>query len=488
MPPAASTTPSGTGTGGRRTSRLRHDEELHPEAAVLRPTTTTPATTDAVRNHSCALGERSLAESAAAAAMHDAAIRSTDLVPVVLGVAPAEPTDGPAAAEEAELSVRLRQPLPPVAAADLRARAEMWDWSAADVPVPPDTRCAADRVSTRLLLRASEAVDLLNESAHSYVLKDSSAFRSRLITWLVADAMGCSLPDSDVALRKGKAIVTYIKGQASRVSGFQKQARAEAAKAAGSEINQSHSRAQQLLDELLDTDSPYVDAPEFVAPAAAEPSPPSELSEGEAADLADLAEAEARAEALPARLLSLRPARRLESYAKDVSDEVRTQLDEAGQLPSWDDRPPCDFIYVRQPVTAREIVDFAFGDAEERKNSLAHLAEMKAWNLCEQELEPTTPSDYPKMLVEMYHRFRAREFELVRERDTSDRALEMMHPNIEKSEHAYYQQQLHGFVDSAKDELQRSHEAQMERFDRMQRQRDQPGPSWFPRQNPYSHP
>ena len=123
------------------------------------------------------------------------------------------------------------------------------------------------------------------------------------------------------------------------------------------------------------------------------------------------------------------------------------------------------------------------GNAEERKagkQSLAHLAELGAWNLCEQELQPAAPSDYPKMLVEMYHRFRAREFELVRERDMWERMYDRMQPAVEKNAHEFYQQQLHGFVDRAKDELQQQHEAQMKCFDRMQRRWDEPGRPWPP--------
>ena len=36
-----------------------------------------------------------------------------------------------------------------------------------------------------------------------------------------------------------------------------------------------------------------------------------------------------------------------------------------------------------------------------------------------------------------------------------------MQPAVEKNAHEFYQQQLHGFVDRAKDELQQQHEAQM---------------------------
>ena len=102
-PTAESTPRQGTGPEGRRPSRFRRVEELQPDAAGLHPTTTTPVTADADRHQACVLAERSLAKSSASAAAHDAAIKSRAMVPVVLGVSPAEPAEGSPAAEAAEL-------------------------------------------------------------------------------------------------------------------------------------------------------------------------------------------------------------------------------------------------------------------------------------------------------------------------------------------------------------------------------------------------
>ena len=46
------------------------------------------------------------------------------------------------------------------------------------------------------------------------------------MTWLVADALGCALPEQDVAFRKGKALEKYTKSLTTRVSAIKKEAAA----------------------------------------------------------------------------------------------------------------------------------------------------------------------------------------------------------------------------------------------------------------------
>ena len=472
--PTMDSTPSpDMGTESRRTSRFRRGDGLQAETVGLRLATTTPATTDGQRHHSCVASARSFAEPSAVAVAGDAAPASPWIVPLAHATIPADQAEGPAAAETDELSASPCKPLPPVAARDLRARAAAWDWTSPGVPIPPDTRPAATRVSIGLLLRASEAVGRLFKPPGNLRVEDSAALRAKLLTWLVADAMGCALPDADAAFRKGKAMAQYIKGQDARVASIEKQARAEAAKPKATsecDFNQLHSRAAQLISELCDSDSPYNGTPEFTPPAA-EPSPaPSVASEGELAGEQAIAETAVSIEALPARLLSLRPAPRLESYAKDVSPEVRVELDEAGYLPpSAISGLPTDIDYHRQPVYAAEMVEYAFGDATARERSLANFAEMNtdvSWRLVEQALKPAAPSDYPEMIVEIYHRARELEFELAKmscERDRLQLVGEAMKEDMEKSARVLYEEKLRLHMEQEKCLAEEAHQAEMKR-------------------------
>ena len=56
------------------------------------------------------------------------------------------------------------------------------------------------RLPIGLLLRASEAGSLLCEAGHAFIHSDSGAFCSRLLAWLVADALTCSMSDLETAL------------------------------------------------------------------------------------------------------------------------------------------------------------------------------------------------------------------------------------------------------------------------------------------------
>ena len=468
-PSAGSTPLADSAARGPRTSRLRSDEAVQLEAARVQATTRTPATADGLRHRSCAQSNCTLVESPAPAATLAAPLGIAETLPMALCVVPEGQADGAAAVEAAQDIIPPPKPLPPVSAAALCARVETWDWAATDIPTPPDRRCAAERCTAGLLVRASEALDLLCKARHAYILSESSAFLSKLLTWIVADALGCPLPDSDTAFRKGKALSKYIKGQAARVAGIEKQARADAAKTGASK---PLSHAQQQVDDLYGTDSPYASAPEFTAPETA--TAPSELSEDEAADRAFIAEAAARAEALEIahapRLLTLRPAPRLDSYTKDISDEVREELDKAGSWPPAITFPQGEHIYSRHPIYARELVDYAFGDAETCKSRVHTFAEHDKWQAVEKELAPVTPSDYPEMLVEMYYRAQETEFELRRERDMFERLYDFSQKREEKLAHAYFGGHFLSHIDQAKERLEKAHQREIESLDQLKAQ------------------
>ena len=181
-PPAGSTSQQEITVKGPRTSRSASGQEVQQAPEGVRATRTTPRTADCQRHRSGVSGDCTLLESPAPSAAVAAPPGTAETLLVALGTMIEGQAEGPAAAEPEGQTASPRKPLPPVSAADICARAETWDWAAADVPVTPDTRRAAERVSMGLLLCASEAIVLLCKAHHAYISSDSSAFLSKLLT------------------------------------------------------------------------------------------------------------------------------------------------------------------------------------------------------------------------------------------------------------------------------------------------------------------
>ena len=169
----------------------------------------------------------------------------------------------------------------------------------------------------------------------------------------------------------------------------------------------------------------------------------------------------------------------LESYAKDISPEVRVELDKAGFINCCSEKVRelraqqrgDDVEYAAESVFADELVEYAFGDATARERSLANFAEMNtdvSWRLVAQALEPAAPSDYPKMIVNIYHRAQELEFELhkmTRDRDRWERRFESMHHDIEKREHAKCVELLRDHLVEEKASAEKAHQMEMEKRD-----------------------
>ena len=471
--PAAGSTPrANPAARGRRASSISCNDDVQPEAVCVHPTTATPATADGQRHRNHATRLCTLEEAPAAAAAVGARVGIDEMVPAALELPAEAQAEAPAAAGTGEGIEAPKKPQPAVSAAELRARAETWDWAGTDTPVPPDTRRVAERATVGLLMRASEAVELLYAAGHSYIQNDSSAFLSRLVTWLVADALGCKLPDQDAAFAKGKAVRNYVKAQMVRIADIEKHARKRAARAAedGSERAAIQAATQVQLDEFLAADSTHANAPEFTrASESAEESSEDEEAKEDRAELAASTAATAarvaNLEAAP-KLLTLRPAPRLESYTKEISADVEDELNEAGHEPPLRGHSPDPALYVRRTVSAHELVEYSYGDAEQRRSMLSTFAEFERWDAVEKELRPVTTLDYPEMLVEMYHRARHTELELTRERKMFERMYDLSQAREHKEAHEFYGGFLLSEVAAAKKRLQQSHEAEMARWDR----------------------